>query len=58
MADASAPLEQAVLDELWDFGEPGASERRLAEAQRREPDEARRAELLTQEARAVGLQGR
>jgi tetratricopeptide (TPR) repeat protein len=47
-----------MLDELWDFGDPAASERRFVEAQEREPDESRQAELLTQEARAVGLQGR
>ncbi len=52
------PLSQSTLDELWDFGDPVASERRFFEAQDSEPDEARSAELLTQEARAVGLQGR
>jgi tetratricopeptide (TPR) repeat protein len=58
MASTSAPLSQATLDELWDFGDPALSERRFLEAQESEPDEARSAELLTQEARAVGLQGR
>jgi tetratricopeptide (TPR) repeat protein len=51
-------LSQALLDELWDFADPVASERRFAGAREAEPDAARRAELLTQQARAVGLQGR
>src|SRR6478735_7055771 len=58
MTNASAPLSQAVLDELWDFGDPARSERRFLESQESESDEGRSAELLTQEARAVGLQGR
>jgi len=42
------------LDSLWDFGNPEASEKRFREA----ADGARRAEALTQLARAVGLQKR
>lgn len=58
MTGVGEPLSQTTLDELWDFADPATSERRFFEAQEREPDGARRAELLTQEARAVGLQGR
>jgi len=58
MTPTSAPLSQVVLDELWDFGDPVRSERRFLEAQESESDEGRGAELLTQEARALGLQGR
>jgi tetratricopeptide (TPR) repeat protein len=51
------PLTQTRLDELWDFSDAPASEQRLrraAEAARG----AERAELLTQVARALGLQER
>lgn len=51
-------LSQATLDELWDFSEPTASERRLRQAAEAEPDAATRAELETQIARALGLQQR
>jgi tetratricopeptide (TPR) repeat protein len=58
VTDVGNPLSQSTLDELWDFDDPARSESRFREAQERETDPARRAELLTQEARAVGLQGR
>jgi len=54
----SGPLDQAELDRLWDFGDPALSERRFVQAQATEPDPGRRAELRTQQARAVGLQER
>ncbi|WP_285117208.1 hypothetical protein [Leifsonia sp. fls2-241-R2A-40a] len=52
-------LEQAELDALWLPGDPIASEERLAAAAA-QPDrsEVVRAELETQRARALGLQGR
>jgi tetratricopeptide (TPR) repeat protein len=52
-------LDQKTLDRLWDFDNPGLSERRFREAmddQKFDADE--RAELATQLGRAIGLQGR
>lgn len=52
-------ITQELLDELWDFGDPAGSERRFAaEAASQAHTEAERAELLTQRARALGLQER
>ncbi|WP_194396166.1 hypothetical protein [Microbacterium atlanticum] len=51
-------LAQTRIDELWDFSDPAASEARLRAAVDSEPDAATRAELETQVARALGLQGR
>lgn len=51
-------LSQAVLDELWDFGDPARSEARLRAAVEAESDASTRAELETQVARALGLQER
>lgn len=51
-------LSQAVLDELWDFGDAAGSEARLRAAAEAETDAAARAELATQVARALGLQER
>lgn len=52
-------MRQELLDELWDFGDPAESERRFAsEAASQAHTEAERAELLTQQARALGLQQR
>ncbi|MCH6231456.1 hypothetical protein MK786_11960 [Microbacterium sp. CFH 31415] len=51
-------LSQALLDELWDFGDPAGSEVRLRMAAEAETDAATRAELATQVARALGLQER
>jgi tetratricopeptide (TPR) repeat protein len=51
-------VAQALLDELWDFGDPAGSEARLRRAADDQADAADRAELVTQVARAVGLQGR
>lgn len=51
-------LSQAVLDGLWDFGDPAGSEARLRAAVEAESDAEARAELETQVARALGLQGR
>lgn len=56
---AAGPLSQELLDELWDFDDPAASEQRMRRAARspeRTPQEL--AELETQRARALGLQGR
>lgn len=54
---AESPLSQDLLDDLWDFNDPVASERRFAAAQA-DADPLARAELVTQQARALGLQGR
>lgn len=51
-------LSQTLLDELWDFSEPAASEVRLRQAAEAESDASSRAELETQIARALGLQER
>lgn len=51
-------LAQTRLDELWDFADAAASEGRLRAAVEQETDAATRAELETQVARALGLQGR
>jgi tetratricopeptide (TPR) repeat protein len=52
-------ITQELLDELWDFGDPVGSERRFAaEAASQAHTDAERAELLTQQARALGLQER
>ena len=52
-------ITQELLDELWDFGDPTGSERRFAaEAASQAHTDAERAELLTQQARALGLQER
>jgi len=51
------PLTQTRLDELWDFSDAPASEKRLSAAAA-VADGALRAELLTQVARARGLQER
>ncbi len=52
-------ITQELLDELWDFGDPAGSERRFAaEAASPARTGAERAELLTQQARALGLQER
>jgi tetratricopeptide (TPR) repeat protein len=52
-------ITQELLDELWDFGDPVGSERRFAsEAASQTHTDAEQAELLTQQARALGLQER
>lgn len=53
-------LEQAALDELWLFDDPALSEERFrVELEQGGPwDDTERAELITQLARAIGLQGR
>ena len=54
----SAGLDPARLDELWDFDDVAASERRLREAIDGVPsDGVEHAELTTQLARALGLRG-
>ena len=52
-------ITQKVLDELWDFNDPAGSERRFA-VEEAVPSHAdsERAELVTQRARALGLQQR
>lgn len=54
----SSPISQTLLDTLWDFHDPAASAERFrrAEAGAAHNDDAR-AELQTQLARALGLQG-
>lgn len=52
-------LSQETLDDLWDFDDPVASEQRMLRAARsRGFTPGERAELETQQARALGLQGR
>ena len=51
-------ITQAQLDELWDFSDAASSEARLRHAAEHETDAAARAEVLTQVARALGLQER
>ncbi|MHC5796856.1 hypothetical protein ACVXZ4_11920 [Lacisediminihabitans sp. FW035] len=53
-------LEQVALDELWVFDDPALSEERFrVELEQGGPwDDTERAELITQLARAIGLQGR
>jgi tetratricopeptide (TPR) repeat protein len=56
---AGPPLSGVVLDELWDFGNPSASAERFSERLAANTDGAlAAAELRTQFARALGLQGR
>ncbi len=52
------PLAQSALDELWDFNDPAASEQRFERARSEAVSPIHEAELATQQARAVGLQGR
>jgi len=54
MTDLAFP--RRVLD-LWDFRDPVGSQLRFADAAETEPEEAHRYSLLTQVARAQGLQG-
>ena len=58
MSPSSGRLDQAELDELWDFADPAGSQRRLRAAAEAAADPIRAAELSTQIARAVGLQDR
>lgn len=51
-------LAPTTLDDLWDFGDPEASEHRLRAAYDETPDAEERRELRTQIARAMGLQSR
>ncbi|BCW04418.1 hypothetical protein [Arthrobacter sp. NtRootA1] len=52
-------LDQGTLDDLWNFGDPAASEARFRAAMLEEIYDAdERAELTTQLGRAIGLQGR
>lgn len=51
--------EQQLIDRLWDFGDPAASEERFREATDDDSHPAHvRAVMTTQLARAVGIQGR
>lgn len=52
------PVSIDTLDALWDFADPAASEARLRAAAADAHDDADRAELATQVARALGLQER
>ena len=55
---APSPISQALLDSLWDFADPAASAERFRRAEEDFAHEAgARAELHTQLARALGLQG-
>ena len=52
------PVQQASLDALWNFDDPVASEAALRRVADLVTDPVERAELQTQVARALGLQGR
>lgn len=52
------PRQMSNIDSLWDFNDPEASEQRFAAALSAEADPNMRAEILTQIARAQGLQRR
>jgi tetratricopeptide (TPR) repeat protein len=52
------PVQQASLDALWNFDDPVASEAALRRVAELVTDPVERAELQTQIARALGLQGR
>jgi len=57
--DAIERLDPALLDHLWDFGDPAGTESRFHEhLAQLEPGSIAAAELTTQIARAMGLQGR
>jgi hypothetical protein len=52
-------LDPARLDNLWDFGDPAGSESKMLDLLATlPPDGIAAAELRTQVARALGLQGR
>jgi tetratricopeptide (TPR) repeat protein len=52
-------ITQELLDELWDFEDPAGSYQRLADEEELPSHTgSERAELVTQRARALGLQGR
>lgn len=52
-------ITQELLDELWDFEDPAGSYQRFAdEEELPSHTDSERAELVTQRARALGLQGR
>lgn len=51
-------MHRTDIDELWNYDDPAASESRFRAAMAETRDAAMRAELLTQIARAQGLQGR
>jgi tetratricopeptide (TPR) repeat protein len=52
-------IAQELLDDLWDFEDPAGSGRRFAAAEELPSHtESERAELASQRARALGLQGR
>jgi tetratricopeptide (TPR) repeat protein len=52
-------ITQELLDELWDFEDPAGSEQRFAAQEASESyADSERAELVTQRARALGLQSR
>jgi len=54
---ATSPLSQALLDSLWDFNDPAGSAERFRGAAAEAADQNAQAELQTQLARALGLQG-
>ena len=59
IASADAPLDVAALDRWWNFEQPAASEARFrAELARLSGESSARIDLLTQIARAQGLQRR
>jgi tetratricopeptide (TPR) repeat protein len=58
-SDSEECLDVALLDRLWDFDDPAASEQRFLVAIAEAPaGSTRSGELITQLARSVGLQGR
>lgn len=57
MSVAAAQANQQLIDELWDFGDPAASDARFRAAAADAPPGQRRDVLATQIARALGLRG-
>lgn len=57
-AGADQPLDPGLLDGLWNFGDPAASEQRLRAELDKDHSPVAAAELTTQLARSLGLQGR
>jgi tetratricopeptide (TPR) repeat protein len=58
-APSGAPLDVVQLDHWWDFGHPAASEATFrSELEKLPPDSSAQIELMTQIARAQGLQRR
>lgn len=53
----TSPINQTLLDALWDFSDPAGSAERFRRAEADAANDDAKAELQTQLARALGLQG-